>query len=501
MAKSDDLFDLISSLKSNEKRFFTLHANLTGKGNQGKHYLVLYQRLLAMPEYNAEALLALYLRDFPQLTDKEVRKRLADHKNHLMNLILKVMRSFPSDRSVDILVRDYIHDARLLRGRRIYGLGYKLLQRARKKAWKYERFTLLLEIMRAERKILQEWQKPGYQHEVEQLLASEAEICAHLQLESQLAECVDPLLILTRKTLKARTNEEVALAKQILARPVLSDQAQPQYFQAQSHYYFARAIGNHLLGNLKLAHKSYHNVVLLWEAHPHFIEEEPDIFKISIANFLNACHLIEEYHSFEEYLAKFNCIQDYTLDQKAESFQNANHLDLLFRMNQNDLEAGLAMIPKIKAGLKQFEQKINGARKLTFYHNISIIAWFCGKMDLAIEWNAKIRNFKNTALRKDIQSFAPYLRIILGYELEEEDLFEALAKVRKRFRNKKESEFLNLLGKLLYKIISHPQPTCENWQQVAHALESNISEEALGKREVIIWVQSKLSGKPMRDLL
>ena len=129
MHSSDQLFDLIHSLKKEEKRHFRLYVK---KYSKSSNYLVLFDAIAVLKEYDES-----YLKK--QLTGMYFVHRLSVAKEYLYNLILRSLRDIepaaPSE-----LVLTLIKDISILLDRRLYIQAKKKIRKAKELAAAYDLF-------------------------------------------------------------------------------------------------------------------------------------------------------------------------------------------------------------------------------------------------------------------------------------------------------------------------------------------------------------------------
>jgi len=136
-----DLKKLVKSLSGAEKRHFSLFSSAFAASRKEPVYLRLF-RVLTRPgselsEFSEKG-------DFPEYTTI---------KERLFRNILKSLRLFHQEKSVEISIQNYLSDIEILYGRSLPEQSLYLLQKAYKNAVTYEKFGLLLQILEWEKKL------------------------------------------------------------------------------------------------------------------------------------------------------------------------------------------------------------------------------------------------------------------------------------------------------------------------------------------------------------
>ncbi len=139
MADFDTLALLIQRLTKAEKRYVSLFSDLHGGD---KVYLSLYK--LMEPGRLEPAELALHLaRQHPDAVFETARK-------HLYRMLMKALRSFEADRSVEHQLMQRIQNARILFDKGLIDGCFEELTTGKELALRYEKFTYFLILARQE---------------------------------------------------------------------------------------------------------------------------------------------------------------------------------------------------------------------------------------------------------------------------------------------------------------------------------------------------------------
>ncbi len=146
MAVSDELFKLIKSMSKSEKRYFQLYASLFTSRNKNT-YVILFNQIEKQKEYNEPKVLRAFRL-------KGIKVDLPSLKVYLYDLILKCLKNYKTDHDIDEQIQSLISSAKLLHKKQLNVQAKKYLKKAKVMAEDNERFLLLIEIKRIERKYL-----------------------------------------------------------------------------------------------------------------------------------------------------------------------------------------------------------------------------------------------------------------------------------------------------------------------------------------------------------
>ena len=131
MKQSDDLFKLIKSLSKSEKRHFKLSNTPTKERGKKNVYFQLFEILDTQKEYSEDELLKILKKDIFS------KKNLADVKDYLNTVVLRSLRNFHANRTVDMQLKHMLIDLEILFSKGLHSQFKKVLDRAKQLAYKY----------------------------------------------------------------------------------------------------------------------------------------------------------------------------------------------------------------------------------------------------------------------------------------------------------------------------------------------------------------------------
>ena len=144
---SNNLFELIKSLNKSEKRYFKVFSSRHTIGEENG-YIKLFDYIEKMEIYDEEIL-------FSDFKGQPLLNKFSITKARLYNNILKSLDSFYSGTSIDAQIFRQIHSADILFNKGLYNQAEKILVSDEKKAEKYERFFMLMEIKNRQKQLLE----------------------------------------------------------------------------------------------------------------------------------------------------------------------------------------------------------------------------------------------------------------------------------------------------------------------------------------------------------
>ncbi|NUO00897.1 MAG: hypothetical protein HUU01_09825 [Saprospiraceae bacterium] len=480
------VFELIKSLTPKEKGYFRKFCELQ-KGE--KNYLDLFNVLEKMNHYD-EAVLAAAFRERSFFKDLHVVR------NYLYNLIMRSLRSFHWENTIDQKINDQITDAVLLEKRGLYEQARSSLVKARKLALKFHRYFLLIPITKKESSLWPLLEERRLQEKMQKI--NEDLLAASEEIRNEIAICV----YYNRWTNFQRVRQQEGSSgtwEQLLEEWTNFEKNHPQdgYSSFYSSYLMDCIRATIAFFQKDPQTRFVHSARVLekWAANDHMIKEEPHVYKIHLSNHLSCCFQLEKWELFPDLIAQLKALPSGNFNEEAETFQNYAFYEQLYLLNTLNFEGARESLDHITQGLQQYKAKINKARELTFYYNISVLYFMLEDFDKALLWLVRILNHPPTDHRKDLQRLAQILQLFYHYELGNVVFLEGmLPNVRRKInRWAPLTEWEVFLFQLLDNLMTatSKKGTKEIIKKNWEALQSGKHKASLGFDEIEIWLKKK----------
>lgn len=498
MTPSTDLHQLVHALRPVEKRYLKLYAQRHATRTT-PHTLQLLTAIETQTHYNETALKQ-------QFANHPLGKHFAATKSRLFDLILAAMRAFNEDKHIVHKVRNLIADARFLRERRLYPLAQKRLQKAHKLAEHYHLRPELLEILHLKRREIKDHQRKGLAQQLQDNLTQTTQLLQKGLDEHQLDTWYQQVFIIARQDFSARNPDQKDRIATLLQAPLLKELPPQATFRSHIYFHQLHSMLAQLTHDWETSHQHKAQLVQLWESQPHLLHENIFEYGIALANLLAGQHMSGRYYEMPATIHQLRQIKTETEDQAAEIFSNRAFYQLLYYFNTGEFDAAAEGIEEIEEGLVKFSQKINTARKLTFYYNISLLQFLSDNTREALRWINKIIHDATSELRRDLQQSARLLLLIFHYELGNEDLLEYLFRSAHRYLYKQKNpgefellilEFLQRLNKTVDKT-AREQAFSGLYEKMKRLKEKPKKSVAPGQNEVFLWLESKVLQQPIK---
>jgi hypothetical protein len=496
--KKDELHELIKSLSSNEKRYFKLFAKQHGEDASPK-YLELFDVNDSMEEYDSAMLDRM-------IEDKRILKFLNQEKKYLKDKIMDSLRVYRGGKSIDSNLYRIMEDQAILYEKGLFSQCQRQLQRAKKLAQTYDRFSMLVEVLSIERKLTIELRPQELALQLESIDRQQKEA---LELQSNLLEYqkIWRALLAHYRHEGYRNQERLPLlALNADITILLTNIGYALSFAARHLFRLSTSLISRLQGDFIHASGQYEELLEMWKVRPDRIKEDTVQYNLVIANYLNMQHKLGRYEHFPARLEEMKELQADAFADRAEAFQNLAHLELLYYLNVQLLDDPSAyhrqLEQKIEEGLMTFGEKINSARRLVLFHNMMVAKFFMEDWVGANKWRLRIEQDEDAKhSRREILDFTKIMQIILQFELEDYDWLQSLYRNHKRSleRGDRLSDFFSCLLDGIHKLASitdvHKRKAAmmDLELDIREVVARNGERNILGASEVLHWLKWKLN--------
>ncbi len=504
---SDLIHRFIKALSPAEKRYFKLFASRHTIGNKNE-YLRMFESIDKMKNYDD----VLLRKTFKQL---KAANSFAIAKNRLYETILRSLDSFHSESSVDVQLRSFLHYAEILFKKSLYDECGKMLNKAKKIAVKYEKHSVLIDIYKWQKKLLE---KDGYatindddlKHLLEEDLLTLEKInnyCEFWYIKSRL------ILMLNRYG-KVRDLKELENFKTIIDNilmksedKALSYETRYLYYHIYSAYYFG-------LGDY---HNSYNYILKhlqLIELNAELIQDEPNKYFAVLSNMIYLCSQLNKQKEIPSWLKKLRNISNVagkkmTEDLAIKLFSTSMSAELSLYIQGGRFEEALKLIEPIDAGLKKFKGGMSKVREAYFYFTIAIVYFALGDFTLSLRWLNRLLNDSELDANQDIHSLARILDLVVHLEMGNKELIPYTLRSVLRYLDKRkrmfrfETIFLEFIKKIARSRTNADTMTSfiELQRELKIIAEDAYERQVFEQFDFLSWVESKIHNLSFADVV
>lgn len=502
MAKtpSSKLFDLAKSLTGSEKRYFKIFISNKEKGNN--KYSQLFDAIDQQQTFNDEA-----LRQTIYGQEKIETRKYSELKSYLYELILKSLQSYDEKSSVDYKLKNTLLGVRTLFKRSHFEDCKGILKKAKKLAIEYEDFNTLIEILNWEKKIAYAQTDIAFlDKELDRISDHEKKILHQLNNISAYRSLFFKILVNLRTDVLWSEKQNNILTE-LMANPLMENEkksishtAKVLFFRIESIFYFSSS-------KLHKFYESSKKLLDLMESKSFLFKEDVSEYISALNNHIISCGTLKKYTEVRETLDKLIAVKPLTQDDSVKIQRQYYMNKFRLCITSGEFDEGLRELKKHLKSIKNLDKNL--FNKNTFYLQYFYIYFgsedYNRALNILNEW---MHVMSGSVERKDLQSLARVLNLIIHYELGNTVLLDSLIRSTYRYLNKEnrlseiEKTFINFI-----KEAAQPKTKKQN-KQALEQLKSKF--EGLSKLpdhgifnffDVNAWIESKISGKSFAETI
>ena len=432
MKPSTELFQLIKSLSKSEKRYFKLISSIqVGE----KNYIKLFNAIELQEYYDEKALKK-------QFSKETFIKHLPSEKNHLYSLILKSLRGFYADKSSTSILQEQIRNVELLYNKALYKECSKIIRKAKKTAYAYEKYYLLLDLIDWEKKLVEEeYLRGAFGKDLTKLVEEETEALERLRNLAEYQMLYSKINYVFRRGGYSRNDEEQAIVDEIANYHLIVGKNTALTTKAATACYYIKGLCASTERNFEETYINFMKVMTIMENNPLIMSELPKRYVKAVNNVIFYYMNRKDWDNCFKMIQKMNGLVNKkgfeSLDVQLKLFTFPKNAELLVCMAKGDFDEAIdTVVPLILKGIKTYDGKINNEEVMLFYYNICITHFGVGDYKKALKYINLVLNNSETGLREDVYTFARLVNLIIHFELGNFELLEYTLKSTKRFVTK-----------------------------------------------------------------
>ncbi|PCJ25030.1 MAG: hypothetical protein COA97_08620 [Flavobacteriales bacterium] len=496
MKPSAELFQLIKSLSKSEKRYFKLSSSLQ---SGEKNYMKLFDAIECQKEYNETALKIKFKKE-------TFINHLPSEKNHLYNLILKSLRGFYADKSAAAILQEQLRNIELLFDKALYKECSKIIRKAKKMAYDYEKYYFLLDLIDWEKILVEEEYLRGmFDKDLTKLVEEESECLEKLRNLAEYQMLYSKINFAFRTGGYARSDEEQLIVDEIANYHLIKGKNTALTTKAATACYYIKGLCATTKRNLDETYTNFMKVVTIMEDNPMIMKELPKRYVKALNNVMFA------YMDFKDWDNCFLMIEKLKGLEKKRGFESTDvqlkiftfphNAELLVCINKGAFSKAIAkVIPEILKGIEQYDGKINNEEVMLFYYNISRAYFGGGDYKSALKYINLVLNDSESGLREDVYAFARLVNLIIHYELGNYDLLDYTVKSTKRFvtKSRKNYKFETIFLKDFKKLLKNKNSEAmqkhyvDFRNELKEVLKDPYEKAAYEYFDFIAWLDSKI---------
>ncbi|MDX2002136.1 MAG: hypothetical protein SFW35_06880 [Chitinophagales bacterium] len=505
MSNKSQLYELIKSLNRSEKGYFkkVYSQNVLGKKNQ---YIELFDAIDAQEVYDGDALMK-------QFNDKKIFEQLSVAKNYLYKIILKSLRSYYSQSSIDIELNEVLVNIEILYNKRLIEACKKEIQKAEELIEKYEIPQKFSEIAR--------WQKllMNQRSNSTDLGPSRRELYEKEKMYTEMLDNLTEYSYLSfqlystyTKMGMARHTDMLQLSDQIVSHPLLQDDSLAKSTRAKSFFYNIRAKYSEIRNDFESTHKYNKLFVELLENKPGYTKYNllgyvPGLYNLILSS-VRLRQRDDVLYALEKLKAvpkNFEVPKEYELTIKLMALNG----ELFFHLNFGQFEEAVQAAKEAIGVLNEDTGKQVPQLYIEIYYFIAYAYFGNGMNDKALVWLNRIINNGSYFPREDMLCYARILNLLCHYELGNERFVEYNLKSTYRFLSKMKKvykfetvilSFIKLQLKTSSRVLVKERLLTLRKELIAIS-QDPFEHNAFEHFDFVAWIDSKIEGRSFMSIV
>lgn len=501
MAKKNLLHDLVHALESNEKRYFRLMA-LQNSKNQHHNLLSLFDALVGMEVYDESKI-------HKYCTAKTIRNNLPAARYQLYQLLLKSLRAFHAEKSNASYFRHRLEEISILFQKGLLAGCEKLIRKVRRRAEIMENQFVLLELTEWEAKLTLQNPPKNLEVVLQEMGSYKRKLIRQKLEEEELSLMYRQVLTYSKLRLTGMNPAQRSHLQQIIGHKLLAPNASPpQTTYAGILKNITCGIYAAMQGQHKESQAVCQPAFQALHSRPELVTEQPELYRIVVANLLNSCLYLHQTVEFRKYLTHLREIHFRNPIDQRRLQQLVFSQELVYCLNFGDADRGQALIHEIHNWMEPRIDALEPFMIFNLLYNSTIFHFAHGNFSSALFHLNRILNLRRSDVRKDLQDFAHIFQGIVHFEMEHHDLVAYQIRNATRYFKLQgragayEKSVLRYLKSLL-KVPRNSSEARQIYTQLNADLAAFIADTSHrrppGVQELKFWVESKLKGEKIGD--
>lgn len=446
---SSAIHELISSMSKSEKRYFKLYASRHTIGEQN-NYITLFDFIEAMPAYD-ESLI------FKEFEGESFLNKFPITKTRLYDNVVKSLCAYYSNSSVDAQLYRTLHTAEILFNKGLYDQASKQLVSAEKLAKKHDRYTLLLEINKQKKRLIEsnDYFDVELSDIEENLSADQLSLEQHYYYNG-LWEIKSLLFQRIHQKGKVRSIEEKEYYDSLMDRLALLKT--PKQPALESRFLRNQIISAYSYVTLLLSNAyTFHEKNLrLLKSEPKKIQEHPNLYFYTLTNLI---HLETEVGSYASALSWLQHLKAFPTKYKVQQhedfeikmFTSVYTTEMMLLLKQGEFKKAIDLVEAIQTGLKKYGALIAPSKKAYLMFKVAVAYFGEADYSKSLKWINKLLNDQTLDQSEDILAFSQLLSLLIHLELGKFDLLPYAERSTQRFLKNRNRNFY--VEKIILKFI------------------------------------------------
>ncbi len=489
---SNDLFDLIKSLDGQEKRYFKLFASKHTIGEQNI-YVKVFDKISSQKKYNEEAVRK-------AAGGQTAGKQFSVIKNYLYRMILKSLDSYYSGSSIDHKLNSMLHQVEILYNRGLFKQANKILNKAENTAEKFERYSVLMEILNWKFRIIKtaSFHKIS-ENEIDRLYEEKKDIAEKIANYQEFGWLYTKLMLkVLKKGWFARDPEEIRKEYDpILRHKLFKDEKSAITYRSRFFYYISKSIYYYLQGKADEGYAFSASLLKLFDTYSDIAKSYPDDY---IAGYVNAIFSTMAANRYDLALKYIKKMQEF---KPASTILHAQILssslpELVIYNSTGISDNVIKILPEFTNRIEKYKHLMSKQEIFYFYYNFACLYFKARDYKSASSYLYSITNDTEVGFLPDIQANARILNLMVQFELGNTELLPYILRSTYRFLLQSERlyKFENTIISFIKKLPGIGNKEVNKWfmdmkNELILLQKNPFEKKAIDYFGILDWIETK----------
>ncbi|HIA36323.1 MAG TPA: hypothetical protein EYN89_06185 [Flavobacteriales bacterium] len=505
------MFKLVKSLSMSERIYFKKFASVNYPNEEGE-FVKLFILLEGMKVFDRQKIEDLFDVNKP-------RSKINQAGLSLNYQLLGAMRAYNSNISVDTELKDSLRDMELLYIKGHYVQCKKLLEKAKKKASRYERLDRIIELLEWERKLVSKY--IGIEHQamfMQKIFDDLGEVLEKKLNLYQLEFCFNVKYSMIKRYNMIRSKEDLKRWKQMTDTSITLGSIRPLTFTGEIFYHHINSMNYFVKGQMeKVIDLTYKRFEVL-NAKPDLIRDSPHQYITVLGNILTCraslgiINKTSHHTNKKEFFKKLDVLREFSsnsIEIETRVFANSTIHEIGFYINTGDFFKASELSEKGTKQMKNLASRLGKGAELAFLYYSAYAHFVSQKYELAKEALNNILTKNYGEMRSDLQCFARILNLMLQYDMGirkgmENTIIDAENFiVNKGKLYQMESRIIDLFRKIAEENLTAnaiKKAFIELKKKLSHAAQEKYASNFDEYHHFMWWIESKKGGRSITEI-
>lgn len=339
---------------------------------------------------------------------------------------------------------------------------------------------------------------------LEQLVAKRQALLRIIRNEDELDILNDKVFALYETVRQSPQEEYHQVVEQIFENRLLKSENEALSFKSRITYNKAHLYRSSILGDVEGIVKHQERIVALWEGAPNQRANRPFVYKYALINLLNGYWRARQFKHFEKVYKKALKVRVLNKKNEASAFVALSSVWLIYLMNTSKIDEAIDFEKEIQPKLQLSAKYATTGSLLNLRYNLASLLFLTGKYKRALKQFEEIAYQKGN-VRDDLKGVSRVLMILCAFEHKDSEFIVSLNQAARRFYRKhsKLGKIRLVVFRCIDQLLNADMYNTKSVLEEALKDVNNLIEydsTIIGLEEVQIWLESKLQGRPIRQI-